>query len=135
MSCPTRTRVCMVYTVGFGICNRDDLGLEVQGGNSYFPWQGCSSAPRGSPPPGRPLRLDLVRYEPAPLHSSQCAARRRPGCLVPSTRSTARWCRSRRSPTPWTLDLPTARVPVRRSLLVAAQEPSSRDSASAHKSP
>jgi hypothetical protein len=87
--------------------------LMYRGKNANLSSRGCSPSLAAA---WSPLRVDLVRCVPAPLHSSQCAARRHPGCLFASTKSAAR----RRSPMPGILYLPTARVPVRRPLFVAA---------------
>jgi hypothetical protein len=53
----------------------------------YLCSPGCSPWPAAA---WSPVRLGLVRCAPASLYSSYCAARRRPGCLVASTRSGSR---------------------------------------------
>jgi hypothetical protein len=58
-----------------------------EGKKCYLCSPGCSPWPAAA---WSPVRLGLVRCAPASLYSSYCAARRRPGCLVASTRSGSR---------------------------------------------
>jgi hypothetical protein len=99
MTCSVRIRVRIESRSGSETVAVSIWDLRCRWENANLSSRGCSPWLAAA---WSPLRVDLVRCVPAPLHSSQsqCAARPRPGCLVASTRSAARRRPARRAPMP-----------------------------------